>query len=103
MFTKQMRELERQAEVIEQNKLQLLNDRLKEVRNELCGYKWYGNEDDIDFKDEYQYEYQHLLDEELELMEKIIKIKNKSSEDFPIGFKSVSSKNQLDKLFNNKK
>jgi hypothetical protein len=43
------------------------------------------------------------LDIALEIYQLIIENENKSSEDFPIGFKSVSSKNQLDKLFNNKK
>jgi hypothetical protein len=43
--------------------------RLEEVTDELCGYRWYGNEEDKDYKMEYSMEYSHLLKEKEELEE----------------------------------
>lgn len=54
----------------------LINDRIDSIENELCGYMWYGNEDDIDYKEEYELEYSHLLKERFELTEKKYKIIN---------------------------
>ena len=55
----------------------LINDRIDSIENELCGYMWYGNEDDIDFKEEYELEYSHLLRERFKLNEFRLQIKNK--------------------------
>ncbi len=57
--------------------LKLIKDRLDSIDNELGGYMWYGNEDDIDFKEEYELEYSHLLKERFELNEFRLQIKNK--------------------------
>lgn len=57
--------------------LNLIKDRLDSIDNELGSYMWYGNEDDIDFKEEYELEYSHLLKERYELNEIKLKIKNK--------------------------
>lgn len=57
--------------------LNLIKDRLDSIDNELGSYMWYGNEDDIDFKEEYELEYSHLLKERNELNEFRLQIKNK--------------------------
>jgi hypothetical protein len=57
--------------------LNLIKDRLDSIENELGSYMWYGNEDDIDFKEEYELEYSHLLKERVELNEFRLQIKNK--------------------------
>ena len=51
--------------------IKLLKERLENVNDELLQHKWYGNEDDVDFKEEYESEYQHLIDER-EWLEKTI-------------------------------
>lgn len=57
--------------------LNLIKDRLDSIDNELGSYMWYGNEDDIDFKEEYELEYSHLLRERFKLNEFRLQIKNK--------------------------
>lgn len=43
--------------------LQKLKERKDELENELSGYKWWGNEEDEDYKEEYGREYEHLQTE----------------------------------------
>jgi hypothetical protein len=57
------------------NEVKNRKQRLEEVTDELCGYKWYGNEEDEDYKKEYSMEYSHLLKEKEELEELIWKTK----------------------------
>ncbi len=62
---------------LNKKQLNLIKDRLDSIDNELGSYMWYGNEDDIDFKEEYELEYSHLLKERFELNEFRLQIKNK--------------------------
>ena len=55
------------------NEVKSRKQRLVEVTDELCGYKWYGNEEDEDYKEEYSMDYSHLLKEKEELEELIWK------------------------------
>ena len=55
------------------NDVKSRKQRLEEVTDELCGYKWYGNEEDEDYKKEYSMDYSHLLKEKEELEELIWK------------------------------
>ncbi len=62
---------------LNKKQLNLIKDRLDSIDNELGSYMWYGNEDDIDFKEEYELEYSHLLKERFELNEFRLQIKKK--------------------------
>ena len=42
------------------NKLQQLKEREQELLDELSTYKWWGNEDDEDYEEEYGREFEHL-------------------------------------------
>jgi beta-mannanase len=43
--------------------LQQLKERKQELENELSTYKWWGNEEDEEYKEEYGREYEHLDNE----------------------------------------
>lgn len=43
--------------------LQQLKERKQELENELSTYKWWGNEDDEEYQEEYGREYEHLDNE----------------------------------------
>jgi hypothetical protein len=43
--------------------LQQLKERKQELENELSQYKWWGNEDDAYFEEEFGIEYEHLQTE----------------------------------------
>ena len=54
--------------------LQQLNERKQELENELSTYKWWGNEEDEEYKEEYGREYEHLNKELWEIQELIWKV-----------------------------
>ena len=58
------------------SELEILKQRFEEVVDELCGYKWFGNEDEENYKMEYSIEYSHLLKERDEIDEQIWKLKH---------------------------
>ena len=80
-------------------KLEQLKERKDELENELSQYKWWGNEDDVDYKEEYGIEYEHV---QTELNAVNIQIWRHNNQ-FPIGFKQASSKEALNHLFNKNK
>lgn len=57
--------------------LEQLKERKDELENELSQFKWWGNEDDVDYKEEYGMEYEHLQTELSGIWNEIIKLKNK--------------------------
>ncbi len=57
--------------------LQQLKERKDELENELSAYKWWGNEDDADYEEEYGREYEHLQTELDGVNEEIYQLKNK--------------------------
>jgi hypothetical protein len=88
--------------------LHQLEDRKEELLNEVSTYRWGGNEDDVDFKEEYADEYSYLQTELNGVQNQIWKIKYQSREkfddnQFPIGMKQASSKEALNHLFNKNK
>jgi chromosome segregation ATPase len=56
--------------------LQQLKERKDELENELSAYKWWGNEDDADYEEEYGREYEHLQTELDGVNEEIYKFRN---------------------------
>lgn len=66
------------------NKLQQLKEREQELLNELSTYKWWGNEDDEDYEEEYGREFEHLQTEYDKVRDERVKLKtlmeNKSLE-----------------------
>jgi hypothetical protein len=56
--------------------LQQLKERKDELENELSTYKWWGNEDDSDYEEEYGREYEHLQTELDGVNEEIYKFRN---------------------------
>jgi hypothetical protein len=78
--------------------LEQLKERKNELENELSVYKWFGNEEDENYQEEYGREYEHLLTELNAVNIQIWRHNNK----FPIGFKQASSKEALNHLFNKK-
>jgi hypothetical protein len=56
--------------------LQQLKERKDELENELSAYKWWGNEDDADYEEEYGREYEHLQTELDGVNEEIYKLRN---------------------------
>ena len=57
------------------NKLQQLKERKYELENELSTYKWWGNEDDENYEEEYGREYEHLQNELNGINEEMYKLK----------------------------
>jgi len=57
------------------NKLQQLKEREQELLNELSTYKWWGNEDDEDYEEEYGREFEHLQREYYNVRDERIKLK----------------------------
>ena len=57
------------------NKLQQLKEREQELLNELSTYKWWGNEDDEDYKEEYGREFEHLQTEYDNVRDERVKLK----------------------------
>jgi hypothetical protein len=57
------------------NKLQQLKEREQELLNELSTYKWWGNEDDEDYKEEYGREFEHLQMEYDNVRDERVKLK----------------------------
>jgi hypothetical protein len=57
------------------NKLQQLKEREQELLNELSTYKWWGNEDDEDYEEEYGKEFEHLQREYDNVRDERVKLK----------------------------
>jgi len=57
------------------NKLQQLKEREQELLNELSTYKWWGNEDDEDYEEEYGREFEHLQTEYYKVRDERVKLK----------------------------
>jgi beta-mannanase len=62
--------------------LEQLEQRKEELLDELSTYMWWGNEDDVDFKEEYADEYSHLQTELYGVQTQIWKIKYQSRQKF---------------------
>jgi hypothetical protein len=62
--------------------LQQLEERKEELVNELSTYMWWGNEDDVDYKEEYSDEYSHLQTELNAVQTQIWRHKYQSREKF---------------------
>lgn len=59
------------------NKLQQLKEREQELLDELSTYKWWGNEDDEDYEEEYGREFEHLQTKYDNVRDEIFELKNK--------------------------
>ena len=57
--------------------LEQLKERKDELENELSTYKWWGNEEDENYQEEYGREYEHLQTELNGIWKEIIKLKTK--------------------------
>ncbi len=57
--------------------LQQLKEREQELLDELSTYKWWGNEDDEDYEEEYGREFEHLQTEYDKVRDEIFELKNK--------------------------
>jgi hypothetical protein len=73
--------------------LEQLHERKEELINELSTYKWWGNEDDVDYKEEYGEEYAHLQTELDGVQNQIRKKQNSNFNDsikhLPIKFQAI--------------
>lgn len=56
---------------------QQLKERKYELENELSSYKWWGNEDDENYEEEYGREFEHLQNELNTINNLIFELKNK--------------------------
>jgi len=57
------------------SKIEELEQRKEELIAELSNYMWWGNEDDVDYKEEYGLEYEHLQNELNDINQRIRKLK----------------------------
>ncbi len=59
-----------------ESKIDSFECELEDIESELNGFMWYCNEDDIDFKEEYRFDYEHLVKRKCEIEQYLYEIKN---------------------------